>query len=259
MAGRQSETVKISSETAAGATATAKENYKFIGWYTDAECKHKVGATEGAVTEGKFEPAKFGTYTEGTRAYYALFEEVDVTIKYQAETGGSVTTVSETMKIFAGNPAGSTAKADEGYTFAGWYRDGEQVGTDAFYNPQKVDGKNVSATYIAKFTENTVDISYVLVGPAAGAQLTNAKDENVKVINGKPEGSAVSLNPGYSFKGWYTDPECNNLVNADDGKDEDTKFTPAKGGSGFYEAETFYAKVKEDEARVLYEVVELSF
>ena len=71
-----SETLKVLSGTAQGSTATANEHYRFVGWYTDANCTKPVTVTDGTVdgTTNKFVPLKTGAvWVDGT-TYYAKFE-----------------------------------------------------------------------------------------------------------------------------------------------------------------------------------------
>ena len=76
-----SETVKAITGTASGSTPQAKDGYKFVGWYTDEECK--VAVDSKWVTENKLTPEKTKNYgTEekpimGYEAatYYAKFED----------------------------------------------------------------------------------------------------------------------------------------------------------------------------------------
>lgn len=89
------------------------------------------------------------------------YQEQDVTIQYQVvgpEGCGTVTLASETVKVLSGTAIGSTATASsEEYRFVGWYSDAActtRVSADSKYVPEKVDDKNVAATYYAKFEPN---------------------------------------------------------------------------------------------------------
>ena len=67
-----SETLKVLSGTAQGSTATANENFRFVGWFKDAGCTQAVDASW--VEENKLTPVKAtgAVWTEAT--YYAKFE-----------------------------------------------------------------------------------------------------------------------------------------------------------------------------------------
>ena len=89
------------------------------------------------------------------------YQEKTVAIHYQVvgpDGCGTVTLASETVKVLSGTANGSTAAASsEEYRFVGWYSDAactNQVSADSKYVPEKVDGKNVAATYYAKFEPN---------------------------------------------------------------------------------------------------------
>ena len=101
------------------------------------------------------------------------YQEQDVTIQYQVvgpEGCGTVTLASETVKVLSGTAIGSTATASsEEYRFVGWYSDAactNRVSADSKYVPEKVDGKNVAATYYAKFEPNqgSLTIEKTVVG-----------------------------------------------------------------------------------------------
>ena len=101
------------------------------------------------------------------------YQEQDVTIQYQVvgpEGCGTVLPASETVKVLSGTANGSTAAASsEEYRFVGWYSDAactNRVSADSKYVPEKVDGKNVVATYYAKFEPNqgSLTIEKTVVG-----------------------------------------------------------------------------------------------
>ena len=71
----ESETVKVLNGVAKGSTATATENFRFVGWFSDDACTKKIGEN------GTYVPAKStDTWTDAT--YYAKFEPAlaDLTI-----------------------------------------------------------------------------------------------------------------------------------------------------------------------------------
>lgn len=92
------------------------------------------------------------------------YKEKEVTINYVAvgpngaTNFGSVGTTAETLKVKTGTAQGSTATPGDGFKFVGWYKDKDCTQpVDASWVsgntivPQKTDGKNVAATYYAKF------------------------------------------------------------------------------------------------------------
>lgn len=77
--------LKVLTGTATGSAPTAAEGYKFVGWYTDSECKHQVESSWVDNTN-KLTPRKVdGVYKEAT--YYAKFERdvFDLTIEKTGE------------------------------------------------------------------------------------------------------------------------------------------------------------------------------
>lgn len=135
-----------------------------------------------------------------------------------------------------------TAKDIPGYTLVGA---GNQAMTIAIEDPANVASKNVRIFY---YTENTVNITYVVVQPTgAGNTLDNYADNNVKAVTGTVEGSTPQPAPTYKFVGWYTDEACTIPVDAD-WVDANGKITPQKEilvegqtATG-YKAATYYAK-----------------
>ena len=169
----ESETVLVKTGEALGATAQVKPNYIFMGWYSDAAC------TQSSTTDVKVIPAKNTTtnlYEDGI--YYALFVEDEVTINYKgvapdgtefegSNACGSVTPVSETIKVLTGDAMGSTATAATStYKFVGWYSNpscdeqyrvtetGWILNEGTTIKPQLVNGVHVGTTYYAKFDWN---------------------------------------------------------------------------------------------------------
>ena len=119
------------------------------------------------------------------------------------------------------------------------------------------DGGNVEARLnmiTFYYTEQTVDIKYVVVGPVGCGTLDNYQDVQLKVTTGEVKGSAPTAADGFKFVGWYKDGDCTQPVDADWVKD--SKLTPHKTknyGTAEkpvmgYEATTYYAKFEYDVA-----------
>ena len=82
-----SETVGAASGELQGAAPTAKEGFKFAGWYTDEEFTKAVDKKWVDETTGKLVPQKEkGLYADGN--YYAKFEAVKSTVKVVVHVGG---------------------------------------------------------------------------------------------------------------------------------------------------------------------------
>ena len=67
-----SETLKVLSGKAQGSTATANENFRFVGWFKDAGCTQAVDASW--VEENKLTPVKATDAVWTAATYYAKFE-----------------------------------------------------------------------------------------------------------------------------------------------------------------------------------------
>lgn len=249
-----------------GSTATANAGYKFVGWYDG-------NGSDASLVEGNtaFMPTKPGN--EWTNAiYYAKFMVDDaqlVTINYVAKTfaadgntgisdlGGSVSPVTDTVALINGDPK-STATANAGYKFAGWYSDEAcataPLGITAAFKPEKVDGLHVAKTYYAKFVvddDQTVTINYVAKtfnaeGTAAITDVggsVNPTEQTVALINGNPSSTATA-HAGYKFAGWYAKEDCT----SESAVGADNIFRPAKA-NGLHEEATYYAKFVVDDSQ----------
>ena len=164
-------------------TATAGTGYKFVGWYDSTG--NKVADTM-LINDG----ATISYTTTGNATYYARFETT-YTVKFAAQTkqangsfktdtvGGKVSVASVTD--VDGGAASSTATANSGYKFLGWYdKDGNQLSTNATYSPTTTSATN-GVTYYARFeivynptVESQVYLSFV--AESEGTQIPSAFD-----------------------------------------------------------------------------------
>lgn len=138
----------------------------------------------------------------------ARCSEPDITIRYQPvpAEGGSVSPESETLKVVSGTAQGSVPTANDGYRFVGWFTneactesvDASWVDADGRIVPQKVDGKNVAATYYAKFEPDITELTIVKTYPDG---MMDANQSAVFTITGGDlgDGLKVVLNQGNGF------------------------------------------------------------
>lgn len=141
-----------------------------------------------------------------------------------------------------------TAKTIPGYTLVSAENQAINIATE---DPANVADKNVKTFY---YTEQTVDIKYVVVGPDGCGTLDNYQEAQLKVMTGEVKGSTPVVAEGFKFVGWYKDQDCTQLVEADWVKDSEltpdktknygTAEKPVMG----YEAATYYAKFEYDAA-----------
>lgn len=165
-------------------TASPKEGFRFAGWYlgdqkVSDDLSLEVVAVEDAV-------------------YTAHFEEIPkemITIKVQAETGGTATGGAT---VEAGAVVTIQASAQDGYEFAGWYIGDMKVSSQPVYTINALQ----DTLYIAKFVKKeapkpqkvTVTVKAEKGGTASG---TKTVDSGSRVtITAKPSSK-------YTFQGWY--------------------------------------------------------
>lgn len=102
------------------------------------------------------------------------------------------------------------------------------------------------------YTEQTVDINYVVVGPDGCGTLDNYQESQLKVKTGTPKGSVPTAEPGFRFVGWFRDEPCEiSVENVITGEGDPTtnKMTPQKSPSdNLHFAASYYAKFEYDVA-----------
>lgn len=87
--------LKVLHGTANGSTPTPNAGYKFVGWYTDSDCKHQV-ADSWVGDDNKLTPQQSVKYDNqegyGAATYYAKFERdvFDLTIKKKAANDSNI-------------------------------------------------------------------------------------------------------------------------------------------------------------------------
>ena len=176
-----------------------KTGYTFAGWYTDPECTKSIGTALAK-----------NTY-DYDLSLYCKWTPVSSTIAYRvinSTSGFGATYMPE------GYPTTHTYDKDtvlvdpvrEGYTFDGWYSD--KAGTTPIDVIDATAYPTATTIYIyGKWVANSYNISYY--------------DEGGKPFSGENEASLLTTfsyatkytltkgtKTGYTFAGWYTDPEC---------------------------------------------------
>ena len=99
------------------------------------------------------------------------------------------------------------------------------------------------------YTENTVSINYVPVGPVGAANFgtVHPTSETVKIKSGTAVGSEPTPGTGFKFVGWYKDSACTHPVEGE-GWLVGTTIKPQKDANGNNTAATYYAKFEYDVA-----------
>lgn len=197
------------------ATGTAT-GYTFGGWFTDPECNEENRVTETSVV-------KLTTDT----IVYAKWTPITITITFDNRGIGDIDILSKDVTYDSEFGTLANATATE-YTFDGWFTDPECF-------------NKVTSNSIVKLTENTtlyagwtvIEIVVTFNNNGIG----ESEIEPLLVFCNSTFSPLPTLSSiGYTFKGWYTDPECS------DGN-EITESTPA---SNFLSNLTLYAKWERD-------------
>lgn len=249
--------------------ATANEYYEFIGWYHDEDCLNEID--DSAWVDGsKITPQKpNGDYVDAV--YYAKFREITdpekmVPLHYEVVTldqenqpmtnftGGSLDIYDEYVPVLTGKPEGSTATAEQYYTFLGWYSaDKELLESDEHFKPTKEGAEWKEATYYAVFRETTdpddemvwitydvktFDLNDFDVSDDFTGGKVDPEEEPVAVATGVALGSDAEAFAHYDFMGWYEDDGT--LVT------DNIHFTPTKDDDLHWEEDLiYYAHFKE--------------
>ena len=204
-----------------------------------------------AYNEGKSNPS--GTLTDNGLLLNLYYDRIEYPYEFRFLEYG---TDKKLVDAESGNAryqarVSQTAKDIPGYTLVS---DANQSINIAIEDPADVANKNVKVFY---YTEQTVDIKYLVSGPQGCGTLSSYQDNSLNVRTGTPEGSTPTANAGFKFVGWFKDEAC-----TETGKVEaswigaDNKLTPGKtknygteeASALGYEAATYYAKFEYDVA-----------
>lgn len=235
--------------------ANTKPNYKFMGWYSDMEC-----TTTNLVSSKQLLVL---TNVDADCKYYALFklqsfsvtavvdDDSVGTVKFTApEVVGPSTVV--TVSVDYDGSATFVANPAEGYDFDGWYNDSSDtpVSNKATYVRENIkDDFTLHARF--KLKEFEVKASAVLNGAVSNAcgtvqagDTTAASTVSTFAKWGESVALTATPKPGYSFSGWYTDPDCTQSYTGDYKNNPLTTVIKANT--------TVYAKFEVEQKRDIY-------
>lgn len=164
--------------------------YRFSGWYADAERSQAVG---------------FPYQVDKMVNFYAKYiPNPFITIYYEAVGGGSVSPSTDQFMAYTEGPAGSTGTTPLGYEFKGWFNNdmglGTPISTNLKFAPSKpAGGWTDGMTFYAVWEGNSDALTY---DANKGTGEMSASTGNV--------GSEVAVKEnqftrqGYYFAGWNT-------------------------------------------------------
>ena len=193
---------------AASSKATANTGYQFLGWYDEGGSRLSSDAIYSTTTSSP---------TDG-KTYFARFEVITYTVNFVSQTkqangnfventtGGMVSESSVTGIV--NTSANSTATANTGYKFLGWYNaGGNLLSMEATFSTTTSSATN-GVTYYARF-EKTYTVRFAAQTKQENGSFTiNTAGGNVSVafvtdVNGADASSEAAANTGYQFLGWY--------------------------------------------------------
>lgn len=202
-------------------TATPKEGYDFMGWYSDENCKELKSN----------EPTLPINNIQANHLYYAKFmikqfsvtavanhpdDKKNSTVQFSSPSSEASNT-SVTVKVNYNGSATFVANAGEGYEFVGWYLDENCQKLVSKTTPYKVSSIKADYTLYAKFKIINLNLKVYSVTEGkidgAGGTVQLGTDPAAAQIETTVEwGTLATLTAkekaNYEFKGWFTDPQC---------------------------------------------------
>lgn len=202
-------------------TATPKEGYDFMGWYSDEKCT-KLESQDLTLSINNI---------QANHLYYAKFmiqqfsvtavanhpnEKKNSTVQFSSPLSEASDT-SVTVKVNYNGSATFVANAGEGYEFVGWYSDENCQTLVSKTTPYKVSSIKADYTLYAKFKIINLNLKVYSVTEGkidgAGGTVQLGDDTPAAKIETTVEwGTLATLtakaNANYEFRGWFTDPQC---------------------------------------------------
>lgn len=203
-------------------TATPKEGYDFMGWYSDEKCI-KLESQDLTLSIKNI---------QANHLYYAKFmikqfsvtavanhpnDKKNSTVQFSSPSSEASDT-RVTVKVNYNGSATFVANAGEGYEFDGWYSDENCQKLVSKTTPYTVSSIKTDYTLYAKFKIINLNLKVYSVTEGnidgAGGTVQLGTDAPAAKIETTVEwGTLATLtakaNSNYEFKGWFTDPQCN--------------------------------------------------
>lgn len=202
-------------------TATPKEGYDFMGWYSDENC---------TTLESKDLTLSIKNI-QANHLYYAKFmikqfsvtavanhpnDKKNSTVQFSSPSSEPSNT-SVSVKVNYNGSATFVAHAGEGYEFVGWYSDENCQTLVSQTTPYTVSSIKTDYTLYAKFKIINLNLKVYSVtegeiNGAGGTVQLGADTTAAKIETTVEWGTLATLtakaNANYEFKGWFTDPQC---------------------------------------------------
>jgi uncharacterized repeat protein (TIGR02543 family) len=159
-----------------------KEGHSFVGWYTDPELT---------------EPFNFGSMPANDLTVYAKWSINQYTISFSTNGGTSVNSITQDYGTSVSAPIPPTKTE---YTFMGWYRD-EAFNTGYTFTTMPAE----NLTLYAKWSPNLYQVNFETNGGQMITPQMIGYDQSITLAN--------PIRTGYTFVGWYTDPELTEPFN----------------------------------------------
>lgn len=203
-------------------TATPKEGYDFMGWYSNENCT-KLESQDLTLSIKNI---------QANHLYYAKFmikqfsvtavanhpnDKKNSTVQFSSPSSEASDT-RVTVKVNYNGSATFVANAGEGYEFDGWYSDENCQKLVSKTTPYTVSSIKTDYTLYAKFKIINLNLKVYSVTEGnidgAGGTVQLGTDAPAAKIETTVEwGTLATLtakeNANYEFKGWFTDPQCN--------------------------------------------------
>ncbi len=187
--------VKVEKGKAVSLPEAEKENYIFLGWYTEKEDGEKIGS-ELTVTED------ITIYAHWEKEVEKPEERPEATITFDAD-GGKMEGGDITAKV--GDTVTLPACTKDGYEFAGWYDDDTCAGQAG--EEYTVTGDTVLKAHYVKKETPTCTITFDTNGGKAISP--------VKVEKGKAVSLPEAEKENNTFLGWYTEKEGGEKIDSE--------------------------------------------
>ncbi len=194
-------------------TATANENYRFVGWYNGDEQVSTANPYTATATSAITYTAKFVK----THKVTVNFNEgiASVTFNNEVEYTGSF----DNITVDEGATVTVKATAAEGYKFSKWdlvYGDLTDVVDAEEYTIENVQNSiTLTANAVSVYTASATAQTNKYFGTYGGTVTIDGQSSPVQYEVGDTVTFEAHNNTNYYFDGWYTDAEFTNKVSAD--------------------------------------------